>query len=224
MYLTAQYLTERFPRGMYGVIFDCDGVLFDSRAANIRYYNMVLGYLGLAPMSAAQEEYVHMHTVRESLLHVVPRDMHGRIPWACGQVDYMSEIAPTMEPEPGLVAFLTLLRNKGVRIAMHTNRTSNVSRVLEMFGLEDFFHPVMTVSCVAAKPDPEGVHKVLASWACDRTAVTFVGDSLLDALASHRAQVSFWAFRNEALQAERHITGFCELYDNFVEYFDLVGL
>ena len=33
------------------VIFDCDGVLFDSAAANVAYYNAVLERLGRPPMS-----------------------------------------------------------------------------------------------------------------------------------------------------------------------------
>lgn len=41
---TAQGL---FPHGIAGVIFDCDGVMIDSRTANNIYYNRVLAWFGL---------------------------------------------------------------------------------------------------------------------------------------------------------------------------------
>lgn len=31
-------LDRHFPEGIRGIVFDCDGVLFDSRASNIHYY------------------------------------------------------------------------------------------------------------------------------------------------------------------------------------------
>lgn len=40
-----------FPDGLRGVIFDCDGVMIDSRAANDEFYNRVLAYFGLPPMT-----------------------------------------------------------------------------------------------------------------------------------------------------------------------------
>ncbi|ABB38970.1 HAD-superfamily hydrolase, subfamily IA, variant 1 [Oleidesulfovibrio alaskensis G20] len=223
MLLTAHYLASRFPRGLHGVVFDCDGVLFDSRAANMRYYNLILEKLGLGPMTAAQEDYVHMHTVGESLVHIIPPAMHDRMGWARKQVDYLKEIVPSMEPEPGLLEFLALLRDNGVRMAVHTNRTNSMEYVLDVFDMSGFFHPVMTASKVVAKPHPEGVNKVLEAWECGRDEIAFVGDSLLDSQAAHSAEVPFWAFRNETLQAERHINDFWSLRAQFVQYFSLLA-
>ena len=42
------------------VIFDCDGVMFDSRQANINFYNHLLARYGLQEMTADQVDYVHM--------------------------------------------------------------------------------------------------------------------------------------------------------------------
>ena len=41
------------------VIFDCDGVLFDSAAANIAYYNAVLARLGREPLSEEWSRRAH---------------------------------------------------------------------------------------------------------------------------------------------------------------------
>ena len=40
---------QLFPNGLGGVIFDCDGVIIDSRPANGVYYNRILAHFGLPP-------------------------------------------------------------------------------------------------------------------------------------------------------------------------------
>ena len=52
------------------VIFDCDGVMFDSQKANTAYYNRILNHLGAPDMSPSQFDFVHMHTVDEALGHL----------------------------------------------------------------------------------------------------------------------------------------------------------
>ena len=54
-------------RPVRGLVFDCDGVLFDTRDVNRFYYNHILEKLGLAPMTAEEEDYSFMHTVDVSL-------------------------------------------------------------------------------------------------------------------------------------------------------------
>ena len=52
------------------VIFDCDGVMFDSRQANINYYNHILGHFNLPPMTEDEVSFVHMNTADESVRHI----------------------------------------------------------------------------------------------------------------------------------------------------------
>jgi phosphoglycolate phosphatase-like HAD superfamily hydrolase len=52
------------------IIFDCDGVMFDSRQANVNFYNHILFHFGLPPLTNEDVEFVHMHTVVESLNHI----------------------------------------------------------------------------------------------------------------------------------------------------------
>src|SRR5208337_5622831 len=49
------------------VAFDCDGVLFDSRQANIAFYDTILARFERPRLSSQAEDYVHSHTVQESL-------------------------------------------------------------------------------------------------------------------------------------------------------------
>ncbi len=52
------------------VIFDCDGVMFDSRQANINFYNHLLDQFGLPPMREESTSFVHMHTADASVRHI----------------------------------------------------------------------------------------------------------------------------------------------------------
>ena len=67
------------PERIAGVVFDCDGVLIDSREANTAYYNRILAIAGFGPMNPDEENYTHMHAMWESLLHIFPQDLHGRL-------------------------------------------------------------------------------------------------------------------------------------------------
>ena len=54
------------------IIFDCDGVLFDSRYANEAFYNHIRRNFHLPPLTPAELEYVHMATAEESVNYIIP--------------------------------------------------------------------------------------------------------------------------------------------------------
>ena len=56
------------------VVFDCDGVMFDTTRANTAFYNRILDHLGRPAMTDEQVRYMQMHTVFESLSHLLDRD------------------------------------------------------------------------------------------------------------------------------------------------------
>ena len=83
--------------------------------------------------------------------------------------------------------------------------------VLDSFNLRPYFDPVMTVADVQAKPAPDGLLRIAASWKCPPGDLVFVGDSLLDALAAEAAGACFLAYRNPRLQAREHVHSLSEL-------------
>jgi len=208
---------QSLPGRIAGVVFDCDGVLIDSRAANMAYYNRIREIGDLGPMSPDEEEYAHMHSVRETLARIFPQEMHGRLRELAQKVDYNRDILPMILPEPGLYACLDALSARGLRLAIFTNRGSGMGAVLDSFKLRPYFDPVMTVADVKAKPAPDGLLRIAEDWKRPPDDLVFVGDSLLDAMAAEAAGVRFLAYRNPRLQAQRHVDSFAELEQSLLE-------
>lgn len=205
-------LPGRLPATLTGVIFDCDGVLIDSREANAEYYNRILAALDLPPLTEEQESYTYMATVNEALAHITPIALQAHLPEICRKsVNYMRDIMPLVRLESGILDFLRFLSARGVRCAVHTNRSSGMAVVVDTFDLHQYFDPVVTAVTVKPKPAPDGVQYILRQWQAAPENVLFVGDSLNDAQAALRGGVYFAAYRNPALQANLCVENYSEL-------------
>ncbi len=196
---------------MRGMIFDCDGVLVDSRESNIKYYNLLRSLVGLPPMSQQDEEYVHMATNDGAIARVIPAALRPALPKAAAHISYMRDVVPLLTPARGLRPCLEALRAEGLELGICTNRSESMFVLLERFGLTDYFSQVMTANQVTPKPAPDGLLRILKAWGAPCGDVVFVGDSSLDQQAAHNAGVRFWAFAAPELEAERHIRDFPEL-------------
>ena len=200
------------PLALRGVIFDCDGVILDSRTANERYYNMVLEALGLPPLTPEQEAYTYMATVHQSLDYITPPHLRPLLPEVCrSAVNYQRDILPLIQLEKGLVEFLDWLRARDILLAVHTNRFNGMPAILDKFNLHAYFNPVVTAAMVKPKPAPDGVHYVLDQWGVAAQEALFVGDSLNDAQTARSGGVPFAAYRNPALDAAVKVDTFKEL-------------
>ncbi len=191
--------------GIRGIIFDCDGVLFDTRESNAQYYNAIIARLGLGPMTPEQERYCHFHTVFDSIAHITPPERLSEALQARKEVSYVKEILPHLRPFPGLYQALDAVRDLGLKIGMHTNRTTTMEDVASRYGLTSYFFPIMTAGKALPKPHPEGVHRVLRAWRMQPHEVVFIGDSYIDQAAAGNAGVPFWVFGDEPLAAQARI-------------------
>ncbi len=193
------------------VIYDCDGVLFDSRQANIEFYNHILRHFGRPNMTESDIDYVHISTADEAIGYLFRDDPNLDDALAYRpKVDY-SPFLDYMIVEPHLVDILEYLRPR-FKTAVSTNRSTTLKMVLEQKGLSHLFD--MTVSAldvIHPKPHPEGLQKILKAFGISNNQALFVGDSEVDRLTSERAGVPFVAYRNRALQADYHIQDHLEL-------------
>ncbi|MCR5813016.1 MAG: HAD family hydrolase [Desulfovibrio sp.] len=203
---------ELFPSGLAGIIYDCDGVMINSRRANSLFYNRVLAYFGLPPMTEAQERYSFMATGMQALQHILPEALHPQIlPVVKEHVRY-ADVVSQLELMPGFRAFFEEMQSLGLCQAMCTNRTeAGFEEVLRFFAFPHAFDPVMTSSQVAPKPSSEGVIKICQQWQVDAQRILFVGDSAYDREAAHGAGVPFVAFNALDLTGDLTVEDYGEL-------------
>ena len=206
-------MSRLFTNGLAGVIFDCDGVIVDSRESNTVFYNRVLEHFNLPPMTPEQEKFCFMATAMQALLHIVPPHLHTQISYVTSEVvNYHRDIMPMLRLQPGFVDFIDYLRDKQVRMAVHTNRRlEGIQTVLDIFGLPSYFDPVVAADTAAPKPSPEGALRICATWQTPPETVLFVGDSEHDKETAQGAGVVFAAFNGGALRGQITATDYAGL-------------
>lgn len=187
------------------VIFDCDGVLFESRKANEAFYNHIRAHFDLPPMSQEEIDFIHMSTAEESVNRIMPDEKTRAEAQAYRlTVDY-TPFARLMVMEPGLMDLLRFLKPK-FKTAVSTNRSFTINPILEDQGLAPFFDLVVSsLNVTHPKPNPESIFLILDRLKVRAGQTLFVGDSEVDAATAEAAGVSLAAYKNQALPAAFHI-------------------
>ena len=189
------------------IIFDCDGVLFDSKEANVAFYNQILSQFNLPPLTIAEVEYVHVSTAEEALRYLLARRDPRNVDEVLAHrphVDYTPFIR-LMRMEPHLRELLSALPRR-IKRAVSTNRSYTIGDVLRTHGLEGEFDLVVSALDVKnPKPDPESALKILQHFAIAPSEALFVGDSTTDQQSAQGAEIPFIAYKNPSLQADYYI-------------------
>jgi len=182
------------------VIFDCDGVMFDSRQANINFYNHLLEHYGVPLMNEDKVAFVHMNTAEKSVRYIFDGTPFTDEAQAYRmQMDYTPFIRD-MVIEPGLKNLLGKLKPR-VGLAVATNRSNTIEEVLEKDDLTGFFDIVVSSLDVEnPKPHPESIHKILNFFDIGPDQAVYVGDSLIDLDTARAAGVCFIAYGNGNLE------------------------
>lgn len=175
------------------VIFDCDGVLFESRKANLAYYNRILDAFEYAPVTVEQKKHAHLcHTASSpDVLSVLMEksDVQPALEFAA-QLDYR-EFIPFMEPEPSLSEMLEGL-SRNLPLAVATNRGASILSILQHFELDKFFSVVVNSRDVQRpKPEPDMLLLAAQRLGFSPEVCLFIGDSELDQRAARGAGVPF---------------------------------
>ncbi len=178
------------------IIFDCDGVMFDSRQANINFYNHLLARFDLPPMDPEEIDYVHMATGRDSTKYIFRKTPHFEEADAYRvQMDYTPFIKD-MIISPGLVDLLLKLQPE-FQLAVATNRSNTINEVLGQNNLTGLFDMVVSSLDVKnPKPHPESILKILSFFELTPTEAIYIGDSSVDYDAAKASGVHFIAYGN----------------------------
>ncbi len=187
--------------GVQGIVFDCDGVLFESRKANLAYYNTVLAHFDEPPVNESDRAKAHLcHTAASTsvLLHLLGEQRATQALSVAAELDYRQFI-PYMEPEPGVREALAKLSGS-YPLAIATNRGDSMLVILEHFGLSSYFSAVVTSRDVThPKPAPDMLYEAAKRLQLVPSELLFVGDSELDQAAAKSAGMPFAVYRQDLL-------------------------
>jgi len=194
------------------VIFDCDGVMFDSKDANRIYYNQLLEKFGHPLMDEQEEDYVHSHNVLDSVNYIFrkyPREIEEVNQYRIS-VDYTPYLK-YMVIEPDLKQFLGMLKPK-FYTAISTNRSNTMPSVMKMHDLEPYFDLVVTsLDVEQPKPHTEGLVKILNHFQLSASEAVYIGDSMVDREHTAGVNMRLISFKNPELPAEYHVNRFLDI-------------
>lgn len=195
------------------VIFDCDGVMFDSKFANKTYYNRLLSQFDHPPMDGQELAYVHIHNVHQSVPHIFrhyPEEDLDIVESFRQELGY-APFLQYMKMEEDLIPFLDLCRPH-YQLAVSTNRTNTMEPILTIFKLQDYFTKVMTAeNARRPKPAPDALLEILDHCNCAVAEAIYIGDSIIDQQHSEACGMRLIAFRNKLLTAEYHVRSFMDI-------------
>jgi phosphoglycolate phosphatase len=194
------------------VVFDCDGVMFDTAMANRKYYNEVLVLFGKPKLNDEQFVNVHMMTVKGAIEYLFPEKKDLSEVFDCMTDIGYQKFIKYMIPEKGLKDLLVKLKKNGFIRGVATNRTNTMEKVLEDYDLDSYFEVVVTASKVKnPKPDPEQLLLIMDKFNLQPEQILFIGDSDYDRLAALRAKTMFVAFKNSKLKADFNVDSMDEI-------------
>jgi HAD superfamily hydrolase (TIGR01509 family) len=174
------------------VIFDADGVLFDSTESNIAYYNAIFRMIGEPSLNPDEE--------RACIFMSAPQVFALRAAGDPVRVARMREAARPLDstpffelfrPFPELRAFLLDLK-RTYRVGLATNRSATIPAIIDFLGLAGIFDAVASArDPVRPKPAPDIVELCLTRSGVTADRAVYVGDSETDRIAAEAAGAHF---------------------------------
>ncbi|MEO8927330.1 MAG: phosphoglycolate phosphatase [Caulobacteraceae bacterium] len=179
------------------VVFDLDGTLVDTAPDLVTTLNVLLAEEGVSPLALDEARPMIGQGARAMLAKGFAA---GGAPLGEARLTglferfidhYRAHIADRSRPFPGVVAALDALAAAGARLAVCTNKRTDLSAaLLKALGLADRFDAIVGADAApAAKPDPRHLIAAIERAGGRRDFALMVGDSASDAGAARAAGV-----------------------------------
>lgn len=177
------------------IAFDLDGTLVDTAPDLIGTLNHMLGARGLAEVKVAEARHLVGRGARSLIEHGFKRAGATLTPQAASDLTerfvelYAERIARLSRPFPGAVQALQTLGAAGARLAVCTNKRSDLSiSLLEALGMTSLFKAIVGPDKVSArKPAAAHLIEAVALAGGDISRALMVGDSEPDVRSARSA-------------------------------------
>lgn len=187
------------------VIFDLDGTLLNTIADLAAATNQALHREGFPTHETDAYRFFVGNGINKLFERALPEDKRTEenilkirslfVPY------YDVHNADLSHPYPGIPELLAALQQKGIMLAVASNKYQAATRKLiaHYFPAISFVEVLGQREGIPAKPDPSIVNDILAKAGVKREEVLYVGDSNVDMQTAHNAGVTAvgvaWGFR-----------------------------
>ena len=187
------------------VIFDLDGTLLDTIEDLGDSTNSMLKKHGYPVHDLKAYKYFVGNGMRNLVLRALPEDKRDNISVDQGLIEMQSEYAKRWadktRPYPGIPALLDALTEKGVKLAVLSNKLDRFSNDIVKKLLPDWsFYPVYGErEGVPIKPDPAGALEIARILGISPEEFLYLGDTGIDMKTAVSAGMCaigvLWGFR-----------------------------
>ena len=218
-----------YPDKIKLAIFDLDGTLLDTLTDLALSTNHALALNGFPEHPIESYKLFVGNGIDKLIERVLPPDScdtetHKRVKNAF--LNYYSvHLNDNTLPYPGITELLTELKERGIQIAVATNKPQEPARAIikEKFAAAAFITVLGQIPERAAKPDPAIVFEIMAKAGVQASEILYVGDSGVDMQTANNANVKAigckWGFRSEqelAKNGATHLIGHPSELLNFI--------
>lgn len=197
-------------------IFDLDGTLLNTLDTIAYYSNKALEHFGFQKLP--QEKYqvlcrLSYKEYYETLLRFggCPEGKIDELRDIIGAYDqkvYMEDYLYLTRPFDGISAVLKELKEKGITLAVLTNKPDHIAKNIIASLFPDMFH--LCVGHIAgnpSKPDPHSLLALIQQLSLSKEECLYAGDTDIDILTAKRAEVfsiaTAWGYQTiEMLQSQ----------------------
>lgn len=173
------------------IVFDLDGTLVDSGPATFRAVNALRASMGLTRVAPARVLSWMGGSTMEFLSRAVGEAGPELVDLLPRWRRALSAESASVRAYPGTIDMLQMARKRGIRLAVLSNKVSDLARLtLDLAGLSPWFKNVDVLGpdlVGVAKPDPAGLSRLMRAHRAEPTRVWMVGDSDVDMLAARSA-------------------------------------
>lgn len=169
-------------------VFDLDGTLVDSFS---HYFDSLESIFRAHGVTFTQD--LHHAALTEPIPQFLERQLGpSAVAVAVDMLKKKSnDDAAHVQPFAGIMPTMQHLADQGARIAVWTNRDlESAQLILAKTGLDRFSEICVSGTCVAPKPDPAGLLRIMSHFGCGPDSVTVIGDHANDMLAAKTAGAS----------------------------------